>query len=498
MTMVDSAPGVLLPDDVAVVNVGLGLFAEAVAAQGRPVIGVDWRIPAGGRTDVVAALRRLWGPHAERVADANAEVLRRLDQSSPMLTGIGTAGEVVPGMGDRSLLHCGPPITYDRVCDPLRRSMRAAVVAEGWARDLEQAERTLRTGDVVLEPANLHDTVVPMVTALGPSQPVLVVEDGVGGTRAFAPINQGPGKTAWFGMETPDAIDRLRLLREVVGPMLGEVLERSGPVDVLSLAAQAIQMGDDVHIRTQASTNLLIRTLLPYLVAVEDQRRVELATFLSQNHLFFLNLAMAAARAATGWAMQVEGSSIVTTMSRNGTDFGIKLAGNDPWTLAPAPPIGEALYHAGFGPQTSANDVGDSAVLELIGLGGPAAGSSPSVAAFVGGTMADAVATTEDMDRICAGRSSRFKLALLDFRGTPIGVDVRKVVELGATPKVTTGILHVDAGTGQVGAGVAAAPLACFVDALMDLDRRLGAGAPGSPGPGVGASPVGPNGPAPA
>jgi len=467
------SPTIDLPDDVAVVNIGLGLFGEAVAAQGRPVESVDWRIPAGGDPEVVAALRRLHGRFADRVEAANAEVVRRIDQSQPLLTGIRPAADAVPGFGGRTLLHCGPRIDYDRANDPLRRSMRAAAVAEGWADDVDAADRLLASGDVGLEPANLHDSVVPMVTAVGPTQPVFVVENPPGGNTAFCPLNQGPGETAWFGRETPAAIERLRFLRDVAGPILDDVLRRSGPVDVFGLAGQGVQMGDDVHIRTQASTNLLIRALLPHLAAVEDPRRVDVAAFLAANYLFFLNLAMAGARVTTGWAMDVPDSSIVTTMSRNGTDFGVRLAGGDEWFLAPAPPIGQAMYYAGFGPETSAADVGDSAVLELVGLGGPAAGASPSVAAFVGGTMADALATTEEMDRICAARSSRFKIALLDFRGTPIGVDARKVVESGATPKVTTGILHASKGTGQVGAGVATAPVECFVAALLDLDRRL-------------------------
>ncbi|MGI8753099.1 MAG: DUF1116 domain-containing protein [Acidimicrobiales bacterium] len=467
-----------LPDDVSVVNVGLGLFADAIAAQGRSVESVDWKIPAGGDAEVVAALRRLWGPHADRVEQANTEVVRRLDESAPVLSGVRPAADVVPGLGEHTLLHCGPRIDFDRVCDPLRRSMRAAVVAEGWAPDTSAADSLLANGEVILESANPHDTVVPMVTAIGPRQPVFVVDNPAGGNRAFAPINQGPGKTAWFGMDTPEAIDRLVFLRDVAGPLLDEVVGQADPIDVFGLAAQGVQMGDDCHIRTQASTNLLIKVLLPHLVALEAPGRVELARFLSANHLFFLTLAMAAARAATGYAMEVEGSSIVTTMARNGTDFGIRLAGDDAWFLAAAPPIGDALYYAGQGPETSANDVGDSAVLELCGLGGPAAGGSPSVAAFVGGTMADALAMTEYTDQICAGRSSRFKLPLLDFRGTPVGVDVRKVVASGSTPKVTTGILHASEGTGQVGAGVATAPLDCFVGALMDLDRRLGSSAP--------------------
>jgi Protein of unknown function (DUF1116) len=243
---------------------------------------------------------------------------------------------------------------------------------------------------------------------------------------------------------------------------------------VFGLAAQGVQMGDDVHIRVQASTNLLLRSLLPHIAALDDRRRVDLARFLSGNHLFFLTLAMAGARAVAGWAAQVERSSIVTTMCRNGTAYAVALAGSETWHVAAAPEIGQALYYAGQGPETSAKDVGDSAVLELVGLGGPAAGGSPSVAAFVGGTMADAVATTEEMDLICAGRSSRFRLPTLDLRGTPLGVDVRRIVETGITPKVTTGILHVSDGSGQVGAGVATAPLECFVEALLGLDRDLG------------------------
>lgn len=462
-----------LPDDVAVVNVGLDVFAQAIEAQDRSVVRVDWKIPGGGDETVVAALRRLYGPLAAQVEAANTEVVRRLDESLPELVAVEPARDVVPGLEDGTLLHCGPAIAYEDACDPLQRSMRAAAVAEGYAADVAEAGRRLGAGEIALAPANAHRTVVPMVSAIGPSQPVLVVENGPGGNRAFSPLNQGPGETAWFGMDSPPAVERLAFLRDVAGPLLHEVVQRHGPLDVFGLAAQGVQMGDDVHIRNQASSNLLLRALLPELVALDDPRREALARFLSTNYLFFLNLAMAAARATADWAAEVEGSSIVTSMARNGTSYDVHLAGDPTPHLAPAPPVGQALYYAGFGPEVSANDVGDSAVLELVGLGGAAAGGSPSVAAFVGGTMADARRTTEEVDRICAGRSSRFRLAVLDGRGTPIGIDARKVVESGTTPKVTTGILHASAGTGQVGAGVAAAPLACFVDALFGLDRRL-------------------------
>jgi len=465
---------VLLPGEVRVVNLGLPVFGDAVRAQGAAAVDVDWRIPAGGHPELVAALERLCGPLSGRVETANREVVRRLDEGTPALTGIAPAAEVVPGVDARTVLHCGPPLDWEDFCDPLRRSVRASVLAEGWASSPEDAERLVATGRVRLEPANHHAAVVPMATTLGPSAPVFVVENHQGGNRAFSGLNQGPGATAWFGMDAPAAVERLVWLRDVAAPVLHATLAATGPVELLPFVVQGLQMGDDVHMRTQAATNLFLRHLLPALVTVGAPGLADVARFLSGNHLFFLNLAMAAAKAVTDSAAAVPGSSVLVGMARNGTTFGIRLAGTgDAWFVAPAPPVGRALYHPGFGPEVSAPDIGDSAVLELIGLGGPAAAASPVVAAFLGGTMADAVATTEAMARICAGRSSRFKLPLLDFRGTPVGVDARRVVELELTPSINTGILHASAGTGQVGAGVAEAPLACFQQALVALDEHL-------------------------
>jgi hypothetical protein len=463
----------VLPEQVSVVNVGLPMFADALRAQGVMVQQVDWRIPAGGDLAAVAMLSRLYGDLSPGVEAANAEVVRRLDTGKPQLVEVSTVAQSVPGVTGRTLLHCGPAIDFEQVCDPLRRSMRAAVVAEGWAADVEAAQRLLSSGDVALRPANSSQTVVPMASAIGPTAPVFVVADAHGGTRSYAPVSQGPGDVAWFGRDTDAAIERLRFLRNVAGPALRRIVRSAGPLDVLSLAAQGVSMGDDLHMRTQAATNLLVRTWLPQLAELPGQQRRALARFLSGNHLFFLTLAMAAAKALTLWAEQVSGSSIVTSMSRNGTTFGIKLAGSPDWHITDAPPITDALYYSGYGPKDAAPDIGDSAVLELVGLGGPAAAGSPAVAAFLGGTMADARRATEAFRQICAGTSSRFTLPPLDFTGTPVGVDVRRVVELGITPQITTGILHASSGAGQIGAGVATAPQQCFTAALAALAARL-------------------------
>lgn len=468
-------PDVALPDEVAVVNVGLPLFGQAIAQQGRPVLQVDWRIPGGGDPAAVAALRRLYGPRAAAVDEANAEVFARLDRGAPQLIGVRTARDVIPILANgKVLLHSGPPIELERVPDPLRRSLRSAAVAEGWATDPAEADRLLADGSIQIESANVHGVVVPMATSMGPTAPMWEVELAEADLRTYAPIGQGSGDVAWFGKDSPGAIERLLLLRDAAGPVLADALTATGPIDVMSLAAQAVAMGDDVHVRTQAATNLLLKNLLPALVDGAHPRRVEVATYLSGNHLLFLSLSMASARALTTWAAQVPNSSIVTGLSRNGTDFAAWLGGpGSPWHVVESPMVGRALYQPGRSGEDAARDIGDSAVLELVGLGGAAAANSPAVAQLVGGTMANAAALTESLDQVSIGRSSRFMLPAWGMRGSPLGVDVRKVVELGITPQVTTGILHNSDGSGQIGAGVAEAPLEVFVKALLELDERL-------------------------
>jgi hypothetical protein len=474
--MAESSRGgpVELPDEVRAVNVGLDVFADAVRKQGGQAVDVEWRIPAGGKAELVQALNRLFGPRAESIDRANDEVVKRLDRSAPVLAGIGTAKDEVPGMGDRTVLHPGPPQRWEEFCDPLRRSVRATVMAEGWGATRDEAQAMVDRGEVDLEPANHHAASIPMASTLGPSAPVLIVEDEEGGRRAYSGINQGPGKTPWFGVDAKEAVDRLTFLRDVAAPILDSAIRAADPIDVFGFAAQGLQMGDDAHMRTQAATNILIRHLLPHLAGQDDPRRMDVARFLSGNHLFFLNVVMAAAKAATDWAAEVEGASVVTGMARNGTTFGVRVGSlGDQWFTAPAPPVEDALFHGDFGPDDGAPDIGDSALLELVGLGGAAAAASPAVATFVGGRMADAVARTEYMARISEGASSRLKLPFLDYRGAPLGVDLRRVVELDITPAINTGILHRSEGLGQVGAGVALAPIECFRNALLALDGAV-------------------------
>jgi len=482
---VDAPPGsreqvVSLPERASVVNIGLTVFGDALRDQGVDVVDVDWRIPAGGDDDLVDALTWLYGPRADAIEAANAEVIRRLDEAAPALHRVRRAGDVVPGMGERTILHSGPPLEFGRFCDPLRRSVAATAVSAGWADDADGVQRLVEGGDIQLEPANHHAAALPMAATIGPDDPVFEVHDPVGGGVAFSGINQGPGRRAWLGVDAPEAVTHLTWLREVAAPLLDHVIRDQDPIDLFSVAAHAVQMGDDVHMRLQAATALLLRQLSPRIAGLDDPRRVELATYLSDNYLFFLNLVIAASKATVDWAAQVEGSTIVTCMSRNGTTFGVRLAGSDRWALADAPPVEAALFRGDFGPDDAAPDIGDSAIVELVGLGGAAAAGSPAVAGFVGGRMADALARTREFQTICTHRSSRFKLPPLEFEGTPLGLDVRRVVELEVAPSITTGILDDSEGRGQIGAGLATAPLEAFQRALVDLVADERGGEPGA------------------
>jgi hypothetical protein len=452
---------------VSAVNVGLESFAAAVRAQGAEVVDVDWRPPGGGEPDVVGLLERAWGAHGERVEAANAAALQALEGARPQALTVAPAGEVIEGLEGQTLLHAGPPIDWERVCDPQRRALVGACLLEGWAADPAEAAERLDVGEVRLRCGNEHGHVGPMTGVCSPSMPVWVVQDEGSGVRAFSTLNEGPGHTLWFGVGDDEAIERARFLRDRAGPLLARLLARTGPIDVFDLAAQGLQMGDELHMRSQATTNLLWRRLLPAFAAEGAE---DVAAVLAGNHLFFLNLVMAAAKCASLAAARTPGSTLVTLMARNGTDMGLQLAGlPGRWFTAGAAPVQDALLREGFAPDEAALDIGDSAVLECIGLGGMAVAAAPAVATFFGGGAAEAAARSQLMGEICAGRSARFTLPALDHAGSPVGIDARLVVELGVAPQITTGVLHATQGAGQIGAGIAHQPLGPFRDALAAL-----------------------------
>ncbi len=410
------------------------------------------------------------------IAAANRETLARLVAADPVLVDCVPAGEAL-GLGDRLVLHAGPPIAWAAMCPPLRGAIVGALRYEGWAATDEDAERVGASGGVRFEPCHRHRAVGPMTGLVTRSMPVFVVENRAFRNRAHVAINEGLGRVLRFGAHDASVLERLAWLRDEAGPLLGRALRRSGGIPLRPLMAQALLMGDEMHQRNVAASSLLARALLPALCEDAGAPGLgRLAAFVCGNDQFFLNLAMAAAKAATDPVVDVPGSTIVTAMARNGTEFGIRVAGcGTRWFTAPVE-TPRGLFFPGFGPDDANPDLGDSAIVETIGLGGMAMAASPAAARFVGaGGLDAALAITADMREITLGEHPHFRIATDGDRGAPVGIDVRRVVETGITPIINTGIAGRRAGTGQVGAGTVRAPLGCFTRALEALARSRGA-----------------------
>jgi hypothetical protein len=410
-------------------------------------------------------------PRRPSAAAANRLALERLVEARPVLVDCQPAG-IALGLTGRTVLHSGPPMAWERACPTVQAAVLCAICYEGWAESDDEARALVERGAIALGPCHRAGAAGPMTGIVTPSMPVLVVENRAGGNRAGATVNEGLGKVLRFGANDGSVIERLRWLAAEAGPLLGAAIRGAGGIDLRAIMAQAVRMGDEMHQRNVAASCLLARALMPHLPrATGDAGAVErLAAFIAGNDQFFLNLAMAAGKASADPCLPVAGSTMVATMARNGTDFGIRVAGlGDRWFTAPVL-LPRGLYFPGFSADDANPDMGDSAIVETIGLGAFAMAAAPAVGRFVGaGGLAEAIEVTEEMGEICLGEHPHFRMPTLDERGTPVGIDVRRVVETGITPLINTGIAGRVPGTGQIGAGVVRAPLACFEAALEAL-----------------------------
>jgi hypothetical protein len=413
------------------------------------------------------------------VQAANAEALRRLCEAQPVLVDCVPAADAL-GLEPGTLLHAGPPLAWERMCPPLQAAVVGALLHEGWATDAADAIDRAAGGAVRFEPCHHRRAVGPMTGLVTRSMPVFVVENRTFGTRAAVTINEGLGRVLRFGANDASVLARLAWLRDEAGPLLGRAIRRRGGVDLRPLAAQALVMGDEMHQRNVAASSLFARQMAPQLARV-DLSRDALARcldFLTGNDQFFLNLAMAAGKATMDPVRGIAGSTLVTAMARNGTTFGIRVSGlGDRWFVAPVN-MPEGLYFPGFTAADANPDMGDSAIVESMGLGGFAMAASPAVVKFLGaGTLRDARRFSQEMQEITLGGNPAFPLPTLEDQGAPTGIDIRKVVETGIEPVINTGIAHKKPGVGQVGAGVVRAPLDCFVQGLEAF--VAGSGLPG-------------------
>ncbi len=451
---------------LTVINLGLASMAASAHNQGVDVIDLDWQPP---RDDIPRLRLTQSGINIDA---ANQQVIDRIQQARPTLIGMGIASEVIPGMHARMILHAGPPIEWERMCGPTRGAVMGALIYEGLAQDPAEAERIAASDQIEFSPCHHHSTVGPMAGIVSPRMPVFIIENKAFGNLAYCTQNEGLGVVLRYGGMGPEVYQRLQWMETDLYPVLDRALATLPEgIDLKSLIAQALHMGDEAHNRNRAGTSLFLRAIAPALARTsqDNERMARVIEFIDRNDHFFLNLSMPAGKAALEPAEGIAGSSIVTVMARNGTDFGIRLASmSDRWFTAPAGEVA-GLYFPGYTHDDANPDIGDSTITETAGYGGFAMAAAPAITQFVGGTPQMALDTTLEMYEITFSEHQGFSIPALNFRGTPLGIDVRLVMQTGILPQINTGIAHKDPGVGMVGAGIQRAPEGCFRDAFEAL-----------------------------
>lgn len=451
---------------IQVINVGLESMAESLRQQGIQVTQLDWK----------PSLENVPYLHTTHsgidIDEANQEAISRIMRARPVLVGMGLAKDVIPGYHDHLILHAGPPIAWDRMCGPMRGAVMGALIYEGIAKDEEEAKQIAASRTIEYAPCHHYHAVGPMAGVVSPHMPVFIIENKTFGNKAYCTMNEGLGKVLRYGGMGPDVYARLKWMETELYPVLDRAIQ-SFPdgIDIKSLIAQALHMGDEGHNRNRAGTSLFLRTTTAAFVATTQDASaiIRVIQFIDKNDHFFLNLTMPAGKAAIEPAEGIEGSSIVTVMSRNGTDFGIRVSCMpDRWFTAPSPSV-KGLYFPGFTEKDANLDIGDSTITETAGYGGFAMAAAPAITQFVGGTPQMAVEATLEMYEITFGEHAGFTIPALGFRGTPLGIDVRRVMETGILPRINTGIAHKEPGVGGIGAGLTKAPVKCFRDAFEAL-----------------------------
>lgn len=454
-----------------VVNVGLSSFAESLDAVGATAVQVDWRPPL----DVSEEASAIMEAKSREIDEANATAIDIIHRGAPELVGLARAIDVVPGMTPDTILHAGPPIEWDRMCGPMRGAIVGGLLYERRVGTPGEAERLAASGEIDYSPCHEHSAVGPMAGIVTASMPVFVLRNAEFGNEAYCTMNEGLGKVLRYGAFGDDVIEKLRWMEAVLYPSLKAAVVKTGPIDLKNLIAQALHMGDEVHNRNRAATSLFHRVIAPAIVEVCDDRATaaRVLEFIHGNDHFFLNLSMPAAKVTLDPARGTAMSSVVVAMTRNGTDFGLELAGTEgEWFTGPAD-VPDALFFPGYTRADANPDIGDSSITETVGLGGFAIAASPAIVQFVGGTTSDAIDYTLAMYEITVGESKAYQIPYLNFRGTPTGIDVVKVVRKNILPFIDTGVAHRDPGVGQVGAGVLNAPAEPFVKAFEGLARRI-------------------------
>lgn len=458
-----------------VINVGIAMFSDDLKKQNVPVTQLDWTPPGQGNLAVVKALDAIAAAGlAEKVAEANKLAVERIIQSQPVLVGFDQAINVVPGMTRNTILHAGPSIAWEKMCGAMKGAVTGALVFEGLAANLEDAAQLAASGEIIFSPCHEHDCVGSMAGVTSASMFMHIVENKTYGNRAYTNLSEQMAKILRMGANDQSVIDRLIWMRDVLGPMLRDAMKLAGEIDLRLMLAQALHMGDECHNRNNAGTTLLIQALTPWIIqtnfTVAQQK--EVFDFVASSDYFSGPTWMAMCKAAMDAAHGIEHSTVVTTMARNGVEFGLRVSGMPgQWFTGPAQQVIGPMF-AGYKPADSGLDIGDSAITETYGIGGFAMATAPAIVALVGGTVDEAIDFSRQMREITLGENPNVTIPLLSFMGIPTAIDITRVGNSGILPVINTAIAHKDAGIGMIGAGIVHPPFECFEKALLAFGER--------------------------
>jgi len=467
----------LFNNDLHAVNLGLESFTVGLQDTGAAVQHVNWQPPAGGDVELGRKLVHLLydASMQQRIDAANSLAMERMLSAHPAWVGVSTAKEAI-GLKSNQFLHAGPPIPYEKMCGPMQGAAVGAVLFENLATTPEEARALLESGGIEFAPCHHYHAVGPMAGIISPSMPVFLIRNQSGGNLAYTNINEGLGKVLRFGAYDEEVLTRLKWIRDVLAPTLALVVTEKDPIDIRAISAKALHMGDEGHNRNAAASALLFKVLTGRLLVsgLTQKQIADVLRFIDANDHFYLNLSMAASKAVLDTASGIEDCTVITTMARNGVEFGVRMsATGDTWFTAPAE-YPKGLYFPGYSEKDAAPDLGDSSITETAGIGGFAMAAAPAIIGFVGGSSQDALKTTREMYKITLRRNMNYSLPAMDFDGVPIGIDALKVVDSGIAPVINTGIAHKNAGVGQVGAGIVRAPMACFIQAIKQYLSGFG------------------------
>lgn len=456
----------LFEQKLEVVNIGLESFSKSVEEQKTKVVNLSWRPPYGGNLELMKIMEKL---DFDKIDEANSLALNIINSGEPKLVGVKFANEVIEGMDKFTIGHAGPPLEWKDMCGPLKGAILGAIIYEGNATTLEEAQKLIDLDKIKFVSNHSMGCVGPMTGIITYSMPLWEVENTKYGNYAYCTFNEGLGKVMRFGANDESVINRLKWIENTLSKVIKKAVELSGPIELKVIMSKALSMGDEMHQRNIAASSLIARELMPFIVKVSENKSdlYDITKFITGNDQFFLNLAMAAAKSITDPAKNIKNSTVVTTMSRNGTNFGIKISAlGETWFEAPVNQP-EGLYFPGYNEKDANPDIGDSSIVETIGIGGFAMGSAPAVVRFVGAkSVKEALQYSKDMQEICVGLSTHFIIPTMDFVGVATAIDAKKVIEKNILPVINTGMAHKNPGIGQVGAGIVKAPEQCFIKAM--------------------------------